>query len=166
MFVCVCVCVCVCACLCVRVCVCVCAYSRVFWWEGLGRWSSGSFAAMSAPVKQTPRRGGQSQWALAAVAGLAAVVGLMVAGNNVYLSSEPYFGNAEASMIAGPSKLNLRHELKQGKAPVPTVMLTPEVVRALLTMDEKDQMALVIDPKTPEEKTAQREVIHTCMDVH
>jgi len=111
-------------------------------------------------MKQAPRRiGGQSQWALAAMAGLAAMVGLMVAGNNAYLSTDPYFGNPERSTVVGPPSVNIMHALTEGRAPVPTVTLTPAVVRALLTMDEKDQMALVVDPTTPEEKTTQREII-------
>lgn len=115
---------------------------------------------MPASMKQAPRRiGGQSQWALAAMAGLAAMVGLMVAGNNAYLSTDPYFGNPERSTVVGPPSVNIMHALTEGRAPVPTVTLTPAVVRALLTMDEKDQMALVVDPTTPEEKTTQREVL-------
>jgi len=109
-----------------------------------------------APLQASARRGGGSQWVLVGVAGLAALAGLMVAGTNTYLASEPYYGQPAHSLSADPP--SLARAMAEGKAPVPTVTLTPEVVRALLTMDEKDQLSLVIDPKTDEERARQREV--------
>ena len=37
--------------------------------------------------------------------------------------------------------------------------MTPELVRALLMLDEKDQMALVVSPETPEQAEEQRAII-------
>ena len=114
---------------------------------------------MVAPRKGLhTRRVVHNQWVLAAVAGLAACVGLIVAGGNAYLASQPYFSDPETSFVA-PATPGLAHALSEGMAPTATVQLTPELVRALLTMDEKDQLALVVDPKTDEEKAAQLEVM-------
>jgi len=112
-------------------------------------------------VKERSPRRGESQWVLASVAGLAAVVGLMVAGNNAYLSTEPFFDNGGGSGGAEIIEPSLARSLAQGIAPVPTVTLTPAVVRALLTMDEKDQMALVVKPTNEEEAARQRQIIDT-----
>ena len=118
---------------------------------------------MAAVKEFSPRRGQKqsSQWVLAAVAGLAAVVGLMVAGNNAYLSTEPYFGGRDAAIGETLIEPSLSRSLAEGQAPIPTVTLTPDVVRALLTLDEKDQMALVVKPTTAEEATRQRQIIDT-----
>jgi hypothetical protein len=48
----------------------------------------------------------------------------------------------------------LKHE-----APVPTVLMTPELVRHVLTLSERDQMALVLQANTPQEEERQREII-------
>ena len=84
-------------------------------------------AAAMAVQKQdfSTRRHGPAQWTLVAIAGLAACVGLMVAGTNVYLSEEGYLGQhshhvlPEAPLKAAQS--NFAFSLKEGKAPVPTV---------------------------------------------
>lgn len=131
------------------------------------------------------RRKQGSAWVLVGIAALAAVVGVMVAGTNAYLASDPWNLEPQRELFISP-KGSLKHELDMGRAPVATVKLTPELVRALLTLDEKakrsqksrivplfatcsraltsqnfgqDQLALVVDPKTDDEVARQRQVI-------
>ena len=106
------------------------------------------------------------------MAGLAALVGLMVATNNVYLAETPFTERHGAGALAAArgrhgapgaaaadAGAHLGALLQEGLAPVPTVRLSPAVVKALLLLDEKDQMALVVDPKTAEERQRQRAII-------
>jgi hypothetical protein len=104
-----------------------------------------------------PRKQG-SAWVLVGIAALAAVAGLMVAGTNAYLASDPWNLEPHWEPFTRPQG-SLKHELDMGRAPVATVKLTPDLVRALLTLDEKDQLALVVDPKTDDEVARQREII-------
>jgi heme A synthase len=131
------------------------------------------------------RRKQGSAWVLVGIAALAAVAGLMVAGTNAYLASDPWNLEPQRELFTSP-KGSLKHELDMGRAPVATVQLTPDLVRALLTLDEKaktslksrvvtsytkrtraltfqsfgqDQLALVVDPKTEDEVARQREVM-------
>ena len=82
------------------------------------------------------RRKQGSAWVLVGIAALAAVAGLMVAGTNAYLASDPWNLEPQRELFISP-KGSLKHELDMGRAPVATVQLTPDLVRALLTLDEK-----------------------------
>ena len=92
------------------------------------------------------RRKQGSAWVLVGIAALAAVAGLMVAGTNAYLASDPWNLEPQRELFISP-KGSLKHELDMGRAPVATVQLTPDLVRALLTLDEKakkSQKSLVV----------------------
>ena len=61
---------------------------------------------------------------------------MMVAGTNAYLASDPWNLEPHWEPFTRPQG-SLKHELDMGRAPVATVQLTPDLVRALLTLDEK-----------------------------
>lgn len=111
----------------------------------------------------TWRRKLASQWMLVAVGGLVAVVGLMLVGHLTSQAIDPRWARdqspAEPVQYKQPGGGSLARAVLKHEAPVPTVLMTPELVRHVLTLSERDQMALVLQADTPQEQERQREII-------
>eukprot|EP00961_Rhodomonas_salina_P228602 3089650-Rhodomonas_salina.2 len=92
-----------------------------------------------------------------AVAGLCGACGIILAATNNYILEEGFpRSGASAAQFRG---VNGATSLKVTEHGAPVVSLTPDLVRTILNLPEKEQMALILQAESPEKQRAQMSLI-------